>query len=517
MSKNQQYAQQHAEYAMEQMRKYGIPASVILAQGILESSNGQSDLARKENNHFGIKATKDWLARGGKYGVYTDDAPDEKFCSYDSVADSYEHHSRFLKENKRYEQCFSLSPDDYKGWSKGLERAGYATGGAYAANLQRIIELNGLDRYDKMVMEEMKAKGLKPGGQESDTAQTRKGGYSFPVERQEFMLVTSAFGQRQDPMDPSKQQMHQGIDIQTKGDRLLATEDGAKVVAVNHNAATAGGKSVTLEYEREDGAKMQCTYMHMSDIHVKVGDTLNAGDAVGLSGNTGTRTTGEHLHFSVTSVSADGHSRQIDPAAYLADVAQKGNIGVQVLHNGEDLLARYQPQQEQGQQQTKAVSPEDWMKKLLCSEDSGLGLGGQVGDPIVNLMVELFMGIMSLVSMLEGNKEKAAMEKATQAAVEKTISLVSIVPGMKQCDISYQDGKMTLSADNGKVQFTHTLSDAESSRLVQTLSDSGLGADEKRQRLANLVAGITASYQVSQNFQQGMDASQGREAEMRMR
>ena len=67
---------------MEQMRRYGIPASVTLAQGILESSNGQSRLARNENNHFGIKATPSWIAGGGKYGIYTDDKPNEKFCSY---------------------------------------------------------------------------------------------------------------------------------------------------------------------------------------------------------------------------------------------------------------------------------------------------------------------------------------------------------------------------------------------------------------------------------------------------
>ena len=128
MSKNQEYALQYADYAMAQMRRYGIPASVTLAQGILESSNGQSRLARNENNHFGIKATPSWIAGGGKYGIYTDDKPNEKFCSYDSVGDSYEHHSRFLKENSRYASCFKLSPDDYKGWAQSIEKAGYATG-----------------------------------------------------------------------------------------------------------------------------------------------------------------------------------------------------------------------------------------------------------------------------------------------------------------------------------------------------------------------------------------------------
>ena len=77
-----------------------------------------------------------------RQGIYTDDKPNEKCCSYDSVGDSYEHHSRFLKENSRYAQCFALSPDDYKGWTQNIEQAGYATGGEYAESLQRIIAVS---------------------------------------------------------------------------------------------------------------------------------------------------------------------------------------------------------------------------------------------------------------------------------------------------------------------------------------------------------------------------------------
>ena len=89
MGKNAAYAAQYAEEAKEQMRRYGIPASVILAQAILERSNGQSQLSRECNNHFGIKATASWLKNGGEYGVYSDDRPNEKFCKYKSVGDSY--------------------------------------------------------------------------------------------------------------------------------------------------------------------------------------------------------------------------------------------------------------------------------------------------------------------------------------------------------------------------------------------------------------------------------------------
>ncbi|MBO4917303.1 MAG: glucosaminidase domain-containing protein [Bacteroidales bacterium] len=154
MSKASDYADRYAEAAMEQMRKYGIPASVTLAQGILESASGQSELSRKGNNHFGIKATKTWLDGGGRYLVYTDDKPNEKFCQYASVADSYEHHSLFLRGNRRYANLFELSPDDYVGWTRGLQADGYATSQQYAASLQSIIKANGLDRYDRQVMQE---------------------------------------------------------------------------------------------------------------------------------------------------------------------------------------------------------------------------------------------------------------------------------------------------------------------------------------------------------------------------
>ena len=265
-NKNQTYAEQHAAYAMEQMRRYGIPASVTLAQGILESSNGESTLARKENNHFGIKATQKWLDSGGKYGIYTDDLPDEKFCSYDSVADSYEHHSRFLLENKRYADCFRKEADDYKGWAKGLERAGYATGGNYAASLVNIIERNGLNKYDRQVMEEMRAQGRVPGGNKERLPALDSSGYAFPLERKDFLVTTAPFGAQK------------GIELQTDHESVLATENGGKVVA-----AAPDGTSVTLEYAREDGTAYQVSYKGLASLQVKQGDTANAGQTIGVS------------------------------------------------------------------------------------------------------------------------------------------------------------------------------------------------------------------------------------------
>ena len=213
MSKNQEYIQQYAEYAMEQMRRYGIPASVTLAQGICESASGQSELSRKGNNHFGIKATSSWIENGGKYLVYTDDRPNEKFCQYANVGDSYEHH--FDRQNVITKDNIQMQIN---------EDAGYASSKQYAATLQNIIEKNGLQKYDQMVMQEMKALGKSFGTADNpcqatsddvSVQDTEEKKYSFPLKREEFMLVTSPFGTRKDPLDASKSQLHKGIDIQT--------------------------------------------------------------------------------------------------------------------------------------------------------------------------------------------------------------------------------------------------------------------------------------------------------------
>ena len=509
MSRNQEYAAQYAEYAMEQMRRYGIPASVTLAQGILESSNGRSRLAQNENNHFGIKATPSWIAEGGRYGLYSDDKPDEKFCSYDSVGDSYEHHSRFLKENSRYAGCFKLSPDDYKGWTRSIEKAGYATGGKYAENLQKIIEQNGLQQYDRLVMQEMAAQGREFGVENNPLRTsgevTNANGYSFPVERKEFLFVTSPFGMRQDPMDSTKQQMHKGVDIRCNGDAVLATENGGKVIAVNHNKNTPGGKSLTVEYARADGSKVQCTYMHLHEVSVKVGDSVQAGGRLGTSGNTGTRTTGEHLHFGVANIYADGTRRDIDPAAYLAEIAQKGQLKQQMLHNGNDLLAKYK--EAEAPSVEKNLSPDDWMKKLLSSEDSGVGLSG-CNDPIVEMAMTAFASLMLLATQIDNRNEEEQKAAISAAMDSRNIDLKPLLPNMKNCDLTIgENGKAILRVDNGELRVSRELTAAELSRMSATLNNHAL--PEETRRIAGMLNTIILSEAASQNFEQGMSQQQG--------
>ncbi len=139
------YINQFMGMAIQQMEKYKIPASITLAQGLLESGAGTSRLAREGNNHFGIKCGLAWK---GPYMLMTDDAPNEHFRVYSSAEESYEDHSLFLRQNQRYAHLFSLSITDYKGWAHGLKRAGYATNPNYALNLIQLIENFNLYKLD---------------------------------------------------------------------------------------------------------------------------------------------------------------------------------------------------------------------------------------------------------------------------------------------------------------------------------------------------------------------------------
>ncbi|MBQ9705645.1 MAG: glucosaminidase domain-containing protein, partial [Paludibacteraceae bacterium] len=137
------YINHYHKAAREQQKKHGIPASITLAQGLLESAAGRSELAVKANNHFGVKCTSDW--KGASYR-HDDETKDECFRSYRHAEESYEDHSLFLLR-PRYKTLFELPLSDYKGWAHGLKRCGYATDPAYAAKLIRIIEEYNLTQY----------------------------------------------------------------------------------------------------------------------------------------------------------------------------------------------------------------------------------------------------------------------------------------------------------------------------------------------------------------------------------
>ena len=151
------YINQYKDIAIEQMHKYHIPASITLAQGLLESGAGKSELAQKANNHFGIKCHS-W---DGKRIYHDDDKKRECFRVYKSAKDSYEDHSIFLATGSRYAFLFKYSETDYVAWARGLKRAGYATSPTYADKLIDIIERYNLDQYDR-IQQSSKPKVLNP-------------------------------------------------------------------------------------------------------------------------------------------------------------------------------------------------------------------------------------------------------------------------------------------------------------------------------------------------------------------
>lgn len=142
------YIDKYSDIAIKEMKRTGVPASIKLAQGILESNAGQSVLATKGNNHFGIKCHNDWK---GKTMKMDDNAPKECFRVYPNAEASFRDHSDFLRSRDRYKSLFELKQTDYKGWARGLKKAGYATDPGYADKLITLIEDYELYRFDKGV------------------------------------------------------------------------------------------------------------------------------------------------------------------------------------------------------------------------------------------------------------------------------------------------------------------------------------------------------------------------------
>lgn len=172
------YIALYKDDAIREMQLFRVPASITLAQGMLESDNGNSALAVYANNHFGIKCHKEWT--GDTY-TQDDDTKDECFRKYATVYDSYVDHSEFLKSRPRYAFLFELRLTDYEGWAKGLKQAGYATDPKYADRLIDIIERYNLSQYDKL-------EGVTPIAAEPKKTEGTKTVVTSAVQRREVFL-----------------------------------------------------------------------------------------------------------------------------------------------------------------------------------------------------------------------------------------------------------------------------------------------------------------------------------------
>ena len=187
------YIKRFAPLAVIKMHEYKIPASITLAQGILESGNGRSTLASKSNNHFGIKCHKGWT---GKRVYHDDDKKDDCFRKYKYVENSYNDHSKFLTGRKRYAFLFNYRIKDYKKWARGLKKAGYATDRKYPTKLIRIIEDYKLYEFDKVKKSDLKkykkeAKKRKPISVSVKTTATSSSAKKHTVKKGETLYSIS--------------------------------------------------------------------------------------------------------------------------------------------------------------------------------------------------------------------------------------------------------------------------------------------------------------------------------------
>jgi LysM repeat protein len=253
------YINDHKEYAIKEMQLYGIPASITLAQACLESMDGRSDLATKANNHFGIKCSN-WNGPGF---IQDDDTKDECFRKYNSIIESYTDHSEFLKTRPRYEHLFNLDKTDYKGWAKGLKKAGYATDPSYADRLIKIIEDYELHQYD-----------LHTPGQPVASLKDEPVG----AAKQQKKTVYVSAAKTIDAFESRKIYVNNGIDyiIVKKGDNLksLAKEfelgywQIPKYNELDNNAELMEGQIIYLKPKKNTGSV---------DVYiVKPGDTIKS-------------------------------------------------------------------------------------------------------------------------------------------------------------------------------------------------------------------------------------------------
>lgn len=180
-----EYIDTYKQFAMDDMLQYGIPASIKLAQGILESGGGRGELSLKANNHFGIKC-HDWT---GESVRHDDDELQECFRKYSHVKYSFRDHSLFLTQRSRYRGLFSLRKDDYKAWARGLRKAGYATDPSYPDKLIGLIERYQLHRYDAIVLNGGQTDRTKSETEKITTYTVQKGDTLYNIARRYNMSV----------------------------------------------------------------------------------------------------------------------------------------------------------------------------------------------------------------------------------------------------------------------------------------------------------------------------------------
>jgi len=299
---------------------------------------------------------------------------------------------------------------DYVGWANGLQKLGYAENANYASLLKEVIEKNGYAKYDQIAVQLASQQGLKTGYQNDNLVHldNLQGHWFMPIDLSGTQITGEYHEKRPN-------HLHEGIDISTKGTYrdVVATEDNGVVIATG--SSSSAGNYVTVQYNRVDGIKFQCTYMHLSSINVAKGQTIQGGTKLGVSGSTG-RSTGPHLHFMVK-VQAPGSQewKSYNPLAYLGEISVRGGMDTHLVNGkGQDELAiarstmivdpnnvNQDGSWSQADQynwladSTNSNDPTKWLSALTGNENSD----GQ--DMITNLISTLFKGAVFFAMRLD--------------------------------------------------------------------------------------------------------------------
>lgn len=458
----QEFYRQYEQAAIEQQIKYGIPASITLAQMALESGSGTSSLSREYNNYFGMKKGGSWS--GPTVNKVDDHGYAEPFRVYGSVTESIEDHSRLLMKPIYQKACKDLSSTDYMGWAYGIGDK-YATDGTYAKKLVSDIKEYHLDEIDKKACQLAQQRGWQigymRGSASSNTTILPKtlltplqGNWALPIDLS-LVKVTGEYGEGR------SKHVHGGLDLSTQGKFLpvVATEDNGKVVAAKLNNGAAGNM-ITVEYCRQDGTKIQTTYMHLSQINVKEGDIVNAGQELAASGNTG-RSTGPHLHFETKFLNANGEWQRFDPAKYLAEMEIRSGQNVSLNHNGKDYLASARNGMELGTSRQVASpiqdSPQTLLASITNSNDPTKWLSALMmnnndlpsdRDPISELISSMFSAALALAIQIRSSEEVDAEARASNEQKQNTSEQSSSLVRMSRDDVAKAQSFASMQFDS---------------------------------------------------------------------
>ena len=460
---NKEFIEKYKDYAIDCQIRYGIPASVTLMQGIIESKSGNSDMACDSNNFFGIKKSSDWK---GPVDYYLDDHNyKEPFKHYNTPGDSFDDHAKLLLKPHYQKYLSNVSSTDYVHFCEGLQKGNYATAKNYAYNLAKNINDMGLYKLDQEAVQKANSLGVqcgyaKAGGVKAYvplTAQTvhqqgaelgtnaamqgtgngnlkqlapLSGNFCMPLDfSMDGVAVSSAFG-----VDRGNHK-HGGIDISTtqckpkQNIKVLATEDNGKVVKVGFEEKGAG-HYVKVQYHREDGESFNVIYMHLMEGSIKVreGDVLNATDHIALTGDNG-RSSGTHLHFELRKVDQNGKEtgEKIDPVQYLAELqvrsgqaiplAQQGKKGFDYLASARSGMTLSNPNDNLLANQTNSNDPKKWLERLMLQNNDLDGSKDTFSALVSQYFTNAFISLVKIVSS-EKAVELVQDQKVMEAKAE---------------------------------------------------------------------------------------------------